>query len=73
MAGLSLPKLSDAPIMRCRFYKFSTWVILSGPKDLTQATLITREKQSDTNTVREVPYFVRDDPRSTRGVLFTTC
>jgi hypothetical protein len=60
--------------MRRRFYKFSTSVILSGAKDLTQATLITREKQSDTNAVREVPDFVRDDPRSTRsGVLFTTC
>jgi hypothetical protein len=60
--------------MRRRFYKFSTWVILSGAKDLTQPTLISREKQSDTNTVREVPHFVWDDPRSTQGgVLFTTC
>ena len=60
--------------MRRRFYKFSAWVILSGAKDLTQATLISPGKQSDTNTVREVPYFVRDDRRSTRGgVLFTTC
>ena len=60
--------------MRRRFYKFSAWVILSAAKDLTQATLITREKQSDTNAAREVPHFVRDDPRSKQsGVLFATC
>ena len=60
--------------MRRRFYKLSIWVILSGAKDLTQATLISPGKQSDTSTVREVLHFVRDDPRATRGgVLFTTC
>ena len=63
--------------MRRRFYKFSTWVILSGAKDVTQAWLITLEKQRDANSVGEVPLprlRGRDDPRSTRGaVLFTTC
>jgi len=63
--------------MRCRFYKFSTWVVLSGAKDLTQASLITLEKQREANSVDEVPLLRlrdRDDPRSTRGgVLFTTC
>ena len=63
--------------MRRRFYKFSAWVILSGAKDVTQAWLITLEKQRDANSVGEVPLprlRDRDDPRSTRGgVLFTTC
>jgi hypothetical protein len=63
--------------MRRRFYKFSTWVILSGAKDLTQAWLITLEKQRDANSVGEVPLSRvrdRDDSRSTRGAVpFTTC
>ena len=63
--------------MRRRFYKFSTWVILSGAKDLIQAWLITFEKQRDANFVGGVPLprlQDRDGPRSTRGgVLFTTC
>lgn len=63
--------------MRRRFYKFSTWVILSGAMDLTQASLITLEKERDANSVDEVPLprlRDRDDSRSTRGgVLFTTC
>jgi hypothetical protein len=63
--------------MRCRSYKFSTWVILSRAKDLTQASLITLEKQRDANSVDEVPLLRlrdRDDLRSTRGgALFTTC
>lgn len=63
--------------MRPRFYKLFSWVILSGAKDLTQASLITLEKQRDANSACELPLprlRDRDDPRSTRGgVLFTTC
>jgi hypothetical protein len=63
--------------MRRRFYKLFTWVVLSGTKYVTQAWLITLEKQLDADSVGEVPLprlQDRDDPRSTRvGVLFTMC
>jgi len=59
--------------MRRRFYKFSTWVILSAAKDLTQGSLITLGEQGDASSVGEVPHFIRDNPRSRGGVLFTTC
>jgi hypothetical protein len=56
-----------------RNYLLSTWVILSGAKDLTLASLITVRIQRDANFVGEVPHFVRDEPRSTRHrALFTS-
>jgi len=59
--------------MRRRFYNFFTWVILSGAKDLTQASLITLEKPRDANSVGVVPHFARDDTCSTRDrMLFAT-
>jgi hypothetical protein len=59
--------------MRRCSYNFSTWVILSGAKDLTQASLITLEKQRDANSLGVVPHFVRDDTYSTRDrMLFAT-
>ncbi len=60
--------------MRSRSYKLATLVILSGAKDLTQASLITLGKQHDTNSVVDVPHFVRDDARPMRhGLLLTRC
>ena len=48
--------------------------IPSGEKDLTPASLITFGKQHDTNSVGEVPHFVRDDARPIqRGLLLTRC
>jgi hypothetical protein len=44
-----------------RMRQLSTWVILSGAKDLTQVKLITLAKQCDPSHVGEVPHFVRDD------------
>jgi hypothetical protein len=59
--------------MRRCSYNFSTWVILSGAKDLTPASLITLEKQRDANSVGGVPHFVRDYTCSTRDrMLFAT-
>ncbi len=59
--------------MRRCSYNFSTWVILSGAKDHTQASLITLEKQRDANSEGVVPHFVRDDTCSTRDrMLFAT-
>jgi len=59
--------------MRRRSYNFSTWVILSGVKDLTQASLITLDKLRDANFVGVVPHFVWDDTCSTRDrMLFAT-
>lgn len=59
--------------MRRCSYNFSTWVILSGAKNLTQASLITLEKQRDANSEGVVPHFVRDDTCSTRDrMLFAT-
>jgi hypothetical protein len=59
--------------MRSRSYKLATLVILSGA-DLTQASLITLGKQRDTNSVGDVPHFVRDDARPMRhGLLLTRC
>ena len=59
--------------MRGCSYNFSTWVILSGAKDLTQASLITLEKQRDANSVGVVANFVRDDTCPTRDrMLFAT-
>jgi hypothetical protein len=60
--------------MRSHSHKLATLVILSVAKDLTQASLITLGKQRDTNSVGEVPHFVRDDARPMRrGVLLTRC
>ena len=48
--------------------------ILSGEKDLTQASLITLRIQRDTNSVGEIPHFVRDDARPMRrDLLLTRC
>jgi hypothetical protein len=59
--------------MRRCSYNFSTWVILSGAKNLTQASLITLEKQRDTNSLGVVPHFVRDDTCSRRDrMVFAT-
>jgi len=60
--------------MRNHFYKLSRWVILSAAKDHPQASLITLRKQRGTNSVGEVPHFVRDAARSVRHrALFTSC
>jgi hypothetical protein len=48
--------------------------ILSGAKDLTQASLITLRIQRDTNSVGEIPHFVRDDAGPMqRDLLLTRC
>jgi len=52
--------------MRSHSDELSTWVILSGAKDVTAASLITLRKQRDTNSVSEVRRFVRDDGCPTR-------
>jgi hypothetical protein len=44
-------------------HRLSTWVILSGAKDLTQTGLVALKKQRVTNSVGKVPHFVRDDAR----------
>ena len=59
--------------MRSHPDKFPGVVIPSG-MDRTSASLITFGKQHDTNSVGEVPHFVRDDARPMqRGLLLTRC
>jgi hypothetical protein len=60
--------------MRSHPDKLPGMVILSGAKDLTPASLITLGKQRDTNSVGELPHFVRDDARPMqRALLLARC
>jgi hypothetical protein len=60
--------------MRSHPDKLPGVLILSGAKDLTQASLITLRIQRDTNSVGEIPHFVRDDARPMqRDLLLTRC
>ncbi len=60
--------------MRRHLDKLPGVVVPSGGKDRTSASLITFGKQHDTNSVGEVPHFVRDDARPIqRGLLLTRC
>ena len=57
---------------RCDYKPFRL-VILSEAKDLTQTLLNTPANQGDPSSEREIPHFVRDEPRSTPGrAVFTS-
>ena len=42
-------------------YIIVSFVILSAAKDLTNAAVLTLQKNADRDSNREVPHFVRDD------------
>jgi hypothetical protein len=55
--------------MRSHPHELTGMVILSGAKDFTPASLITRGKPGDTNLVGEVPHLVREDARLIQRAL----